>query len=638
MNGVAILIIFILMFVAAMGLGIFLGFRRNGVQIGVRIGMVLVSIVASVILTINLSPIMFTETISLFESFLGAESLTYLLSGTEGANGVLSFVQAMVAPVSFALFFLGFTLVFALIYKALSYFFISNEKIAAFKKRKEEKEGEKNPSDSTEAEAAPNADDESVGTGADSAKGEAAYAAKADGWSYYDGADKGEASPSDASDVEISEPQENKGEDDEELNEEDGENENKSEEKDGDKKGKKGKKRGVGRGVLVCANTVCALITAVAFSVPATSFIGAGASVIEGVGGEEAANKYVDTVNSDGDTTGAKEFISEITFSSQTPFYYMYSALGAPITYSITEVSVGDTASQPLNKAIASSGTLITSVLELIANADLLSAKATWLDYAETLYKSSDTIAATPYWDRLLGSIFSDAAQKWKEDKEFIGIESPFKFGYSALEKDIYIILSENNEASVELNALGDALCVLYATACAGDSTSDAALAMEMLMKNTTDESSAIVIDFVTDELISDLGLTEKESEVYKKLITALLSGALEVSKTAYADEAERSQAIETEAGYVESFLKFFNDPDLVENSDFISSCVHSAMVQSTIKNLTGDGAINDPSGIAGSISFKRFTELLTALLKEMKAYPDKAEEYLSIIAYITQK
>lgn len=649
MNSVAVLIIFVLMLVVAIGFGVFFGLRRNVAQVCVRIGMVLASAIVSVVLTVNLSPVMFIELISLLESFLGAESLTYLLSGTEGANGILSFVQAMVAPVSFALFFLCFTFIFTLIYKVVCYFFISDERIAARKKKKEGEEenlsersdnAEEQPAEEEPAPYAEKISDEKDKEVVENSSVASTAPQETGGWNYYEEGGSDNAAAVSSVDVEVSEPEENI-EAEEIINEK----ENEAEDKEGkrDKKEKNERKPlspKVKRGILVGVNTLCALITAVSLSVPITSFIGAFASLIDGVGGEEAAKEYIDTVNTDGDTTGAKEFISEVTLSSNTPFYYIYSALGTPITYAITEVSVGDTAAQPLNKAIASSGELMTPVLELIANADLLSAKTTWVEYAEVLYASSDTIAETPYWDSLLGSIFADASEKWKDDRDFIGIESPFKFGYDSLEKDIYIILSKNNKASVELNALGDALCAFSAVACASDSTFDTASAVETLLNHITDESAAIVKSYITDELIVDMGLTEKATEVYKTIVNALVDGAVEVGETKYESDEARSKAIAQEAEYVENFLKFFYDPTSVSNDDFIDSCLNSAIVKNMLKNLTGSGEVNDPAGIASLLSYERLNAIKDIIFKWVITSSAEIdyEEYLYIIAYLTGK
>lgn len=652
---VVIFILLLIGLIAALAFGVFFGFKRCAIQTGIRAGMVLISVIAAAILACTLKSQMFTGIISLFQSFSGAEVFTYLLSDAKGAEGLSSFVQAMAAPVLFLIFFLGFTIIFIVVYRLLRKFIITDKRLKDRAERAKEKEGgvkvadevvaeepsDENAAAKTEAEQV---EEFSYDYGLPSTYGENGNELE----NVNDGGYSAEASAEETAEETSSEYEIAVAEAD------DGDKKKKKDKKkkaDGDKKERKKLPPAAKRAIIVAVNVVCAVMIAVSVSVPVTSFVSACAGVVEGVGGADSAKAYVDEINSDGDTTQAKDFITNVSDLATNPLFNIYKALGVPVSYSITGVSVGDSDSQPLDLAIASSDKLLQSVVELVAKGDLLSKKVTWPDYATVLYTAADKVAVAPYWNKLIGNVLKDASNEWREGKEFIGIKTPFNFGYETLEKDIYIILSESDDpsASVELRAVADALCAMAGVAGVWQDGFDVETieqAFELLITNVDESSAKVVKSYINAELIKSIGLPEDYTEAYITLFDSLLDGAVKVNTATYADDAARTSAIKAEAEATATFLRFTNNPDDVSNTEFVNCYYDSTVVKSMVAALTDDGAVNNPMGVAERITSSRLSELKDMLAKgainaAMNGAGSSSDEdyeklYDYMVAYIT--
>lgn len=687
MSSIAIFVLLLILLLVALGLGVYFGLKRNVVQTSVRAGMIVFSIILSAILAATLTPTMFKGMISLFNSFFGSETLAYLAGDSDGANGILSFVYALAAPFTFFVFFFIITLALVGVYNFLCRFFITDEKLAEWAERKKAKEGDKAeelPEDGTaEAEAAPEEeepavrilsadeamDNESVSViepddgdfdpeadeenAEPAASEEAAAEEEAEGETADESDEEAEGAEEEAAAAETEEtpvdgaenPEENpeEGENpDEEEKPEDEAVAAKEEDKEEDKKEKKGLSPKIKRAILVAANAVCSVILAVAMVVPVTSVISACAGLIEAAGGEKSAQDYVDEINTNEDTTEAKDFITQISDIDSNFIYNVYRVLGVPVVYSITGVKVGDSQSQPLSKALTSSEDLICSVLELMANADLLSRKVTWPEYAAIMYEASESVAEAPYWDKLLGSFFSDASLKWVEGDSFIGIAPPFSESMEnyddVLEEDIYKILSENNLASLEFRAVADALTLMSSVACVNDSDFDSVSTFYTLMENVTAESAAIVKEYITDDLMLSLDYSEEEIPFFKQVYTSVLDGALAVGTGEYADEGTRKAVFTAEAESVVAFLKFTEDPSSVTDKEFADAYSDSDIVKGIVADVTSLGKVNDPAGIASAISDSRYDVLKDMFIEKMgKDETITYNQYLYVLAYITK-
>lgn len=659
MSSVAIFVLLLILLVVALGLGVYFGFKRNVVQTSVRAGMIIFSVILSAILAATLTPTMFKGLISLFNSFFGSETLTYLSGDTDGANGILSFIYALAAPFTFFVFFFIITLALVGIYNFLCRFFITDEKLADWAAKRAKKNGEEeNAEEKDEAEETPEEEEPEIKVlSADEANGDEvvltdvsenseAETAEDEAEEENENADGEEAeeTEADGENAEESEPSEEEPEDENPEDEEESEDEIAAKE-EGDKKDKKERKPlspRTKRAILVAANAVCAVVLAVAMVVPVTSVISACAGLVEAAGGEKSAQDYVDEINTSEDTSEAKDFITQIADISSNPIYNIYRVLGVPVVYSITSVQVGDSKSQPLSKALVSSEELICSMLELMANANLLSAKVTWPEYAEILYDASEGVEAAPYWDKLLGSFLSDASVSWEDGDPFMGISPLFEQSMAeyddVLEKDIYKILAENNLASTEFRAVADALTLMSSIACVNDASFDAVSSLTTLMENATEESVAVVKAYITDDLLVSLGYSEEDVAFYKQVYTSVLDGALEVGNKTYADESARKAALAAEAEGVEAFLKFTAYPSSVTDKEFADAYSDSDIVKGTVASVTESGKVNDPAGIASLISESRYNSIKDILVEKMgKDEAITYNQYLYVLAYITK-
>jgi len=649
MNGIALMVILLLALLAALGLGVYFGLKRNVVQTSVRAGMIIVSVIVSAIIAATLTPTIVSGTLSLFKSFFGSESLSYLLSGTDGADGILSFVYAIAAPFTFFVFFFVITLVCIGIYNVLCRYLITDEKLAERAARKKENApAEENPDENAEKNAAE--EEELPDVKIISVKDAMAE----------DEASKTPSEGEEGTDSKATYPEENIGENPDTPPEENGENINAEaditenndiaakeqgeakDKKEGEKEEKKGLPKAAKRAILVAANAICSVILVIALAVPVTSVVGAFSGLIEAAGGEESAKGYIDEINPEEDTSEAKDFISQVQFLSDNPVYNIYRVLSVPVVYSITGVKVGDSALQPLAGAIASSENLVKSMLDLMAKSPYLTAKITWPDYAEVLYDASTGVAPAPYWDMLLGNFLSDASSSWEDGNLFMGMESPFAVAMDeyddALEKGIYKTLKENDKASVEFRAVADELCLMSAVYCVDISGFDSAHAFELLMKNTTKESAAIAAKYITDDLLISIGYEEDEVSFYKQVFLSILDGAVSVGEATYSGESEKEAAISKEANNITTFLMFTKDPDGVKNADLVSAYAGSDIVKRIVEDVTDQGKTNNPAGIASSLTTYRYNELKDLFIKEMG---DKQtinyNEYSYILAYITE-
>lgn len=656
MSSIAIFVLLLILLIAALGLGVYFGLKRNVVQTSVRAGMIVFSVILSAILAATLTPTMFKGMISLFNSFFGSETLAYLAGDTDGANGILSFIYALAAPFTFFAFFFIITLALVGVYNFLCRFFITDEKLAEWAERKKEKDGGKeepavagtdgNADGAETAEEEPaikilsadEADDESVIVRSPDEEIEVKNLKEE---KNSDG-ERGEAE--EASKDESGNEDEAAAEEAEESAEENPESVPAAAKTEGGKEDKKEKKElppKAKRAILAAANAVCGLVLAAAMVVPVTSVISACNSLIEAAGGEKSAQDYVDEINTSEDTGEAKDFITQISDISSNPIYNIYRVLSVPVVYSLTGVQVGDSKSQPLSKALVSSEDFICSMLELMANADLLSKKVTWPKYADMLYDASEGVGEAPYWDKLLGSFLSDASVSWEDGDAFMGISPLFEAsmeGYDdVLEKDIYKILSENNLASTEFRAVADALTLMSAIACVNEADFDSASALTALMENVTDDSSAIVKEYITDDLLLSLGYSEESVPFYKEVYASVLDGALKVGAKEYADEASRKAAFTAEAEGVEAFLKFTADPSSVTDKEFADSYSDSDIVKGIVADVTDSGKVNDPAGIASLISGSRYNDLKDMFVEKMgKDETITYNQYLYALAYIT--
>lgn len=686
MNSIAVFVLLLILLLAALGLGVYLGLKRNVVQTSVRAGMIIFSVILSAILAATLTPTMFKGMISLFNSFFGSETLAYLSSDTDGANGILSFIYALAAPFTFFAFFFIITLALVGVYNFLCRFYITDEKLAEWAERKKAKENKEDKEDKPAEdgnevkESALNDGDSAVKViSADEAtdfdtisvndpvddypefdeNGEGVTEENAEEKEPDENADGFEAAASEIGEDEPSPdgisssddmpspdgiPSADEQNPEGEVKPEDdavaAKEENKEEDKKEDKKEKKGLPPKALRAILVAANAVCSLILAVAFVVPTTSLISACSGLIEAAGGEKSAQDYIDEINTNEDTTEAKDFITQITKISSNPIYNIYRALGIPVVYSITGVQVGDSQRQPLSKALVSSEELICSMLELMANADLLSTKVTWPQYADILYDASEGVEDAPYWDKLLGSFLSDASVSWEDGDLFMGITPPFSESMAnydeVLEKDIYKILSENNMASLEFKSVANALMLMSSIACFEEKNFDSVVTLTTLMENIDDESAAVVKEYITDDLLLSLDYAEDEVSFYKEVYVSVLEGSLAVSKVEYSTEDARKAAYEAEAENIITFLTFTEHPESVANNEFILAYVNSTVVQLTVKDVTDSGRVNDPAGIVDELGersaiLKEAIELLedlTTLTKDQCNYA---------IAYVTK-
>lgn len=654
MSSVAIFVLLLILLVVALGLGVYFGFKRNVVQTSVRAGMIIFSVILSAILAATLTPTMFKGLISLFNSFFGSETLTYLSGDTDGANGILSFIYALAAPFTFFVFFFIITLALVGIYNFLCRFFITDEKLAEWVAKRAKKNGEEENADAEdEAEETPEDEEPAIKVlaadevnGAEVVLTDASENSEAE--SDEDEAEE-ESENADGEEAEDTEPDGEEAEESETSEEEPEDEENSEDEiaakEEDDKKDKKERKPlspRTKRAILVAANAVCAVVLAVAMVVPVTSVISACAGLVEAAGGEKSAQDYVDEINTSEDTSEAKDFITQIADISSNPIYNIYRVLGVPVVYSITSVQVGDSKSQPLSKALVSSEELICSMLELMANANLLSAKVTWPEYAEILYDASEGVEAAPYWDKLLGSFLSDASVSWEDGDPFMGISPLFEQSMAeyddVLEKDIYKILAENNLASTEFRAVADALTLMSSIACVNDASFDAVSSLTTLMENATEDSVAVVKGYITDDLLASLGYSEEDVAFYKQVYTSVLDGALEVGNKTYADEGARKSALAAEAEGVEAFLKFTADPSSVTDKEFADAYSDSGIVKGTVASVTESGKVNDPAGIASLISESRYNSIKDILVEKMgKDEAITYNQYLYVLAYITK-
>lgn len=248
----------------------------------------------------------------------------------------------------------------------------------------------------------------------------------------------------------------------------------------------------------------------------------------------------------------------------------------------------------------------IKSVCDSVSFIEAVSAMDLSTLSAQNCYDLADLIELNPYLNCVTSGLVKDMVQSWKNGEPFMGVE-PIVVDSSDAAETIYTALSDTEDVPASLRLVGDMLAISYVMQPGGEERVDT-LYQVLLNSNS---SSTVALKNI---LSSDAILSVLPSNAYSVLLDSVLTQIVDIKNDKSISEIETSEILYQEAENLIIVLDTVTNPGIVQPEVLINAVVNSKVLASTVVDITENGTVKDPCGIAANLP-QQFTGELSSIL-----------------------